>query len=93
MCPNKLQQWKVIKLHVSLILQPLSLHTNVVCPVVIFCIGEKETISSGSQSLDEGWFKSMLSEADAKILEHSGKMVLLFKILTMAEDLEDKVYV
>lgn len=35
----------------------------------------------------------MLTEEDAKILEHSGKMVLLFKILSMAEELEDKVYV
>lgn len=50
-------------------------------------------VSSRSQSLDEGWFKNLLSEGDAKILEHSGKMVLLFEILRMAEDLNDKVYV
>ncbi|CAK6953614.1 transcriptional regulator ATRX-like [Scomber scombrus] len=41
----------------------------------------------------EGWFKNLLSESDAKILEHSGKMVLLFEILRMAEDLKDKVLV
>ncbi|XP_070773018.1 transcriptional regulator ATRX-like [Enoplosus armatus] len=55
--------------------------------------GEMATISSRSQSLDEGWFKSLISERDAKILEHSGKMVLLFEILRMAEDLDEKVLV
>ncbi|KAK6322239.1 hypothetical protein J4Q44_G00070310 [Coregonus suidteri] len=39
------------------------------------------------------WYKSMLSDSDATILEHSGKMVLLFEILRMAEELEDKVLV
>ncbi|XP_032389041.1 transcriptional regulator ATRX isoform X2 [Etheostoma spectabile] len=56
-------------------------------------VGQKATISSKSQSLDEGWFKNLLTEEDAKILEHSGKMVLLFEILRMAEDLNDKVLV
>ncbi|KAM8741024.1 transcriptional regulator ATRX-like isoform 2-T2 [Acanthopagrus schlegelii] len=55
--------------------------------------GEMAAVSSRSQSLDEGWFKNLLSEGDAKILEHSGKMVLLFEILRMAEDLNDKVLV
>ncbi|XP_044079309.1 transcriptional regulator ATRX-like isoform X2 [Siniperca chuatsi] len=54
---------------------------------------EKATISSRSQSLDEDWFKNQLSERDSKILEHSGKMVLLFEILRMAEDLDEKVLV
>lgn len=58
-----------------------------------FCVGEMAAVSSRPQSLDEGWFKNLLSEGDAKILEHSGKMVLLFEILRMAEDLNDKVYV
>ncbi|XP_026225817.1 transcriptional regulator ATRX-like isoform X1 [Anabas testudineus] len=55
--------------------------------------GEKATNSSRSQSPDEGWYRSLLSEEDAKIIEHSGKMVLLFEILRMSEDLEDKVLV
>ncbi|XP_029304789.1 transcriptional regulator ATRX-like isoform X1 [Cottoperca gobio] len=55
--------------------------------------GEKTTVSARSQNQDEGWFKNLLSEEDAKILAHSGKMVLLFEILRMAEDLEDKVLV
>ena len=42
---------------------------------------------------DEVWFKGMVTEEDAKIMELSGKMVLLFEILRMAEDLGDKVYV
>uniref|UniRef100_A0A671X4I1 DNA helicase n=1 Tax=Sparus aurata TaxID=8175 RepID=A0A671X4I1_SPAAU len=60
---------------------------------VAFCVGEMAAVSSRPQSLDEGWFKNLLSEGDAKILEHSGKMVLLFEILRMAEDLNDKVLV
>ncbi|XP_040005999.1 transcriptional regulator ATRX-like isoform X2 [Xiphias gladius] len=56
--------------------------------------GENQaTISSGSPCTDEGWYKNLLSEMDAKILDHSGKMVLLFEILRMAEDLDDKVLV
>lgn len=45
-----------------------------------------------SRTLNEGWFKSYLTEADKKVMEHSGKMVLLFQILKMAEELDDKVY-
>ncbi|XP_034461776.1 transcriptional regulator ATRX-like [Hippoglossus hippoglossus] len=52
--------------------------------------GETATLSPRS---DEGWYKSMLSESDATILQHSGKMVLLFEILRMAEDLDEKVLV
>lgn len=59
----------------------------------MFCVGQAEAGSPGSQSLDMAWFKSLLSETDAKTLEQSGKMVLLFKILKMAEELQDKVYV
>ncbi|XP_068186981.1 transcriptional regulator ATRX-like isoform X4 [Antennarius striatus] len=55
--------------------------------------GENATVSSGSETLNKGWFKNLLSEEDAKILEHSGKMVLLFEILKMAEELGDKVLV
>lgn len=51
------------------------------------------TNNSTSQSSSEGWYKNMLSESDAKVLEHSGKMVLLFEILKMAENFDDKVYV
>uniref|UniRef100_A0A7N6F925 DNA helicase n=1 Tax=Anabas testudineus TaxID=64144 RepID=A0A7N6F925_ANATE len=61
--------------------------------LVIYSAGEKATNSSRSQSPDEGWYRSLLSEEDAKIIEHSGKMVLLFEILRMSEDLEDKVLV
>ncbi|TKS83503.1 Transcriptional regulator ATRX [Collichthys lucidus] len=49
--------------------------------------------SFGCESLDEDWFKDQLSDQDAKILEHSGKLVLLLEILKMAEDLNDKVLV
>ncbi|CAB1316279.1 unnamed protein product [Coregonus sp. 'balchen'] len=39
------------------------------------------------------WYKDMLSDSDATILGHSGKMVLLFEILGMAEELDDKLLV
>lgn len=39
------------------------------------------------------WYKEFVTEADAEILEHSGKMILLFEILRMAEEVEEKVYV
>lgn len=43
----------------------------------------------GSPSAD--WYKEFVTEADAEILEHSGKMALLFEILRMAEEVEEKV--
>uniref|UniRef100_A0A6Q2XHK7 DNA helicase n=1 Tax=Esox lucius TaxID=8010 RepID=A0A6Q2XHK7_ESOLU len=46
-----------------------------------------------SDSPAADWYKEMLSDTDATVLEHSGKMVLLFEILRMAEDLDDKVLV
>ncbi|XP_069387485.1 transcriptional regulator ATRX isoform X2 [Paralichthys olivaceus] len=47
--------------------------------------------SPGSPSAD--WHKEFVTEADAEILEHSGKITLLFDILRMAEEVEDKVLV
>ncbi|KAM9309579.1 transcriptional regulator ATRX isoform 2-T2 [Pholidichthys leucotaenia] len=47
--------------------------------------------SPGSPSVD--WHKEFVTEADAEILEHSGKLMLLFEILRMAEEVEDKVLV
>uniref|UniRef100_A0A3B5L6E0 DNA helicase n=1 Tax=Xiphophorus couchianus TaxID=32473 RepID=A0A3B5L6E0_9TELE len=37
------------------------------------------------------WYKEFVTEADSEILEHSGKMMLLFEILRMAEEVEDKL--
>uniref|UniRef100_A0A8D2ZVT7 DNA helicase n=1 Tax=Scophthalmus maximus TaxID=52904 RepID=A0A8D2ZVT7_SCOMX len=45
----------------------------------------------GSPTAD--WHREFVVEADAEILEHSGKMTLLFEILRMAEEVEDKVLV
>ncbi|XP_034060105.1 transcriptional regulator ATRX-like [Gymnodraco acuticeps] len=47
----------------------------------------------GGPTQDDVWFKGMVTEEDAEIMELSGKMVLLFEILRMAEDLGDKVLV
>ncbi|KAG5264031.1 hypothetical protein AALO_G00271380 [Alosa alosa] len=47
--------------------------------------------SSGSYSPD--WYKDFVTEEDAEILEHSGKVSLLFQILRMAEETDEKVLV
>uniref|UniRef100_A0A8C4E5I2 DNA helicase n=1 Tax=Dicentrarchus labrax TaxID=13489 RepID=A0A8C4E5I2_DICLA len=39
------------------------------------------------------WHKEFVTEADAEILEHSAKIFLLFEILRMAEEVDDKVLV
>lgn len=57
----------------------------------LLCAGEPGGAISRPPTLDNGWFKSHLSEADAGVMEHSGKMVLLFQILEMAQELGDKV--
>ncbi|XP_060105488.1 transcriptional regulator ATRX isoform X3 [Heteronotia binoei] len=49
------------------------------------------TSNPGSPAPD--WYKDFVTEADAEVLEHSGKMVLLFEILRMAEELGNKVLV
>ncbi|KAM7397771.1 hypothetical protein PAMA_005884 [Pampus argenteus] len=54
---------------------------------------EEATISSRPQTAGDSWFKNLLSQKDATVLEHSAKMVLLFEILKMAEAVEDKVLV
>ncbi|XP_067327785.1 transcriptional regulator ATRX [Anolis sagrei] len=53
----------------------------------------KATPSSNPGSPAPDWYKDFVTEADAEVLEHSGKMVLLFEILRMAEELGDKVLV
>ncbi|XP_019725253.1 transcriptional regulator ATRX isoform X5 [Hippocampus comes] len=45
----------------------------------------------GSPTAD--WHKEFVTEADAEIMEHSGKITVLFEILRMAEEVEDKVLV
>ncbi|KAJ8254892.1 hypothetical protein GJAV_G00198530 [Gymnothorax javanicus] len=53
----------------------------------------KASSSSAPGSPSPDWHKDFVTEADAEVLEHSGKMVLLFEILRMAEEVEDKVLV
>uniref|UniRef100_A0A8C7LBH5 DNA helicase n=1 Tax=Oncorhynchus kisutch TaxID=8019 RepID=A0A8C7LBH5_ONCKI len=57
------------------------------------CSALRSSTSFRPDSPAADWYKSMLSDSDATILGHSGKMVLLFEILQMAEELEDKVLV
>ncbi|KAI2657276.1 Transcriptional regulator ATRX [Labeo rohita] len=49
--------------------------------------------NSGPGSPSPDWYKEFVTEPDSEVLEHSGKMVLLFEILRMAEEVEDKVLV
>ncbi|XP_077448289.1 ATRX chromatin remodeler, like isoform X2 [Stigmatopora argus] len=52
-----------------------------------------DVTATNSEEKGQSWFQNMLSQHDANILEHSGKLVLLFEILRMAEALNDKVLV
>uniref|UniRef100_A0A4W4F465 DNA helicase n=1 Tax=Electrophorus electricus TaxID=8005 RepID=A0A4W4F465_ELEEL len=56
-------------------------------------VEEVRPSNSGPGSPSPDWYKEFVTEADAEVLEHSGKMVLLFEILRMAEEIEDKVLV
>lgn len=53
----------------------------------------KATSSSNPSSPAPDWYKDFVTDSDAEVLEHSGKMVLLFEILRMAEEIGDKVLV
>ncbi|XP_069603342.1 transcriptional regulator ATRX [Ranitomeya imitator] len=52
-----------------------------------------KTTSSTPGSPSPDWYKDFVTDADAEIIEHSGKIFLLFEILRMAEELGDKVLV
>uniref|UniRef100_A0A674AH26 DNA helicase n=1 Tax=Salmo trutta TaxID=8032 RepID=A0A674AH26_SALTR len=60
-------------------------------PLVPVVDGTSTSFRPDSPAAD--WYKDMLSDSDATILGHSGKMVLLFEILRMAEELDDKLLV
>ncbi|XP_039621678.1 transcriptional regulator ATRX isoform X2 [Polypterus senegalus] len=55
--------------------------------------GNKSSASSAPGSPSPDWHKEFVTEADSEVLEHSGKVVLLFEILRMAEEVGDKVLV
>uniref|UniRef100_A0A8C5MW96 DNA helicase n=1 Tax=Leptobrachium leishanense TaxID=445787 RepID=A0A8C5MW96_9ANUR len=46
-----------------------------------------------SPSAGADWYKEFVTEADAQIMSHSGKISILFDVLRMAEELGDKVLV
>ncbi|XP_007428736.1 transcriptional regulator ATRX [Python bivittatus] len=62
-------------------------------PVILKADEGKTTSSSNPGSPAPDWYKDFVADADAEVLEHSGKMMLLFEILRMAEELGDKVLV
>ncbi|KAM9741632.1 transcriptional regulator ATRX isoform 2-T2 [Menidia menidia] len=49
--------------------------------------------SAPSSPCSADWHKEFVTEADSEILEHSGKITLLFEILRMAEEVDEKVLV
>uniref|UniRef100_A0A8C6NJQ2 DNA helicase n=1 Tax=Nothobranchius furzeri TaxID=105023 RepID=A0A8C6NJQ2_NOTFU len=53
----------------------------------------KMYLSRPSSPCSADWYKEFVTDADAEILEHSGKIMLLFEILRMAEEVDDKVLV
>ncbi|KAG9478150.1 hypothetical protein GDO78_013257 [Eleutherodactylus coqui] len=53
----------------------------------------EETTSSTPGSPAADWYKDFVTDTDAEVMEHSGKIMLLFDILRMAEELGDKVLV
>ncbi|XP_029296954.1 transcriptional regulator ATRX isoform X2 [Cottoperca gobio] len=56
-------------------------------------VEEPRTTSSTPGNPTPDWHKEFVVEADAEILAHSGKMTLLFEILRMAEEVDEKVLV
>ncbi|XP_049898302.1 transcriptional regulator ATRX isoform X2 [Epinephelus moara] len=56
-------------------------------------VEEPRAASSAPGSPSADWYKEFVTEADAEVLEHSGKMMLLFEILRMAEEVDEKVLV
>ncbi|KAF7688995.1 transcriptional regulator ATRX-like isoform X2 [Silurus meridionalis] len=51
---------------------------------------EERRVVNGSMA---GWYREFVSDSDAKILEHSGKLTLLMEILHCAEQQHEKVLV
>lgn len=59
--------------------------------ICYFVYQTAQTTGSAPGSPTPDWHKEFVTEADSEILEHSGKMTLLFEILRMAEEVDDKV--
>jgi transcriptional regulator ATRX len=55
--------------------------------------GAQYTEVERSTRSEEQWWTKMIKEEDKTCIEHSGKLILLFEILNMAEQIGDKVYV
>ncbi|XP_067853277.1 transcriptional regulator ATRX isoform X2 [Heptranchias perlo] len=53
----------------------------------------KPSTGSNPGSPAPDWYKVFITDADAEVLQHSGKMALLFEILHMSEEIGEKVLV
>ncbi|XP_071980191.1 transcriptional regulator ATRX isoform X2 [Engystomops pustulosus] len=56
-------------------------------------VEENKATSSTPGSPAADWYKDFVTDADAEMMEHSGKITVLFEILRMAEELGEKVLV
>jgi len=54
-------------------------------------LGMESSDDATSRHHVDQWWNKLLKEEDKTVLEHSGKLVLLFDILTLAQQLGDKV--
>ncbi|XP_067903382.1 transcriptional regulator ATRX isoform X2 [Heterodontus francisci] len=62
-------------------------------PIVTKADDAKPSAGSNPGSPAPDWYKEFITDADAEILQHSGKMALLFEILYMSEAIGEKVLV
>jgi hypothetical protein len=53
--------------------------------------GEPEEVDMGPQPVSDQWWAEYVKPEDEEKLELSGKLVLLFEILRMSEEIGDKV--
>ena len=50
-------------------------------------------LDPGPQAVSDEWWAEYVKEEDQNKMEHSGKLILLFDILRMCEEIGDKVWV
>ncbi|XP_041051360.1 transcriptional regulator ATRX isoform X8 [Carcharodon carcharias] len=62
-------------------------------PIVAKADDVKPSAGSNPGSPAADWYKEFITDADAEVLQHSGKMSLLFEILYMSEAIGEKVLV
>ncbi len=78
---------KTVSLSLSLLpLICISLSVSFLVSLSVYCSGF--VVGNGPSA---NWYLPFVTAADAKVLEHSGKLQLLLEVLHCAEELQDKV--